>query len=427
MQRARRPRDSPPRRVHELIQRIKARKRPAAKPGERDRLLVSTSYGGGTVPGENVVRSADFLLLHGNGVSHPERIVEMIRQARAVPGYRPTPIVFNEDDHYAFDQPANNLLAVLGEHASWGFYDGGDNNYQDGYQSPPVRWAINTPRKRAFFGFVSQITGAGEPSGDAVYPGKSWQRKSPQDAGFDPERLAKMAEYIGGIGCVVQDGYLLFDWGGANVRHDVASACKPWFTHFLFKAIEDGKLESVDQRIVEVEPRLEPLNAALGYKDRDIRWRNLATQSSCYGVTERPGAAYDYSDFNMALFFDSLFYGVYDSSLDHVTGDVLHPQLTDILECEDDPRFNARGRLAISPRDFARFGLLYLRRGNWRGRQLLSPEHVHMVLTSPLSNDIPRTEGKRAEMIAAQRLHRRREQPDRPPGQLQLRLVDQRR
>ncbi len=388
---------------------------------------MSTSYGGGTVPGENVVRSADFLLMHGNGVSRPERIAEMVRQARAVPGYRPMPILFNEDDHYAFDQPANNLLAALGEHASWGYFDGGENNYQDGYQSPPVRWAINTPRKRAFFTLVSQITGAGEQPAGPVYPGKSWERKSLTDAGFDPEKLAALAKYVGGIGCIVQDGYLVFEWGGADRRLDVASACKPWFTHFLFTAIEDGKLKSVDQRVVDVEPRLAPLNAALGHKDRDIRWRNLAMQTSCYGVTERPGTAYDYSDFNMALFFDSLFYGVYGSSLDHVTLDVLHPRLTDILQCQDDPRFNAKGRLAISPRDFARFGLLYLRQGNWRGRQLLTADHVHTILKHPLSNDIPRTEGESAEMIPGQRLDRRRQQPDRPPGQLQLRLVDQRR
>ena len=38
----------------------------SAKAGRR--LLTGTSYGGGTVPGENVVRAADFLLLHGNGV-----------------------------------------------------------------------------------------------------------------------------------------------------------------------------------------------------------------------------------------------------------------------------------------------------------------------------------------------------------------------
>ncbi len=142
-----------PDRVHELIERVKKRTR------DGRRLMVSTSYGGGTIPKENVVRAADFLLLHGNGVSDPAKIAEMVRQTRKVPGYRPMPILFNEDDHFDFDKPMNNMLAATGEYCSWGYFDPGANNYQDGYQSPPVRWDVNTERKKAFFGKVKEITG----------------------------------------------------------------------------------------------------------------------------------------------------------------------------------------------------------------------------------------------------------------------------
>jgi hypothetical protein len=142
-----------PERVHELIERVKARQR------DGRRLLVSTSYGGNTIPKENVVRSADFLLMHGNGVSNPDRIAEMARLARKVPGYRPMPILNNEDDHFDFDKPKNNMLAAISEYCSWGFFDPGENNYQDGYQSPPVNWGINTERKQAFFSKLKEVTG----------------------------------------------------------------------------------------------------------------------------------------------------------------------------------------------------------------------------------------------------------------------------
>jgi hypothetical protein len=142
-----------PERVHELIEQVKARRLNGR------RLLVSTSYGGGTVPRENVVRSADFLLLHGNGVSEPEKIAEMVRRTRQVAGYRPMPILFNEDDHFDFDQPNNNMIAALREYCSWGYFDPGKNNYIDGYQSPPTNWGINTDRKRQFFAKVKEITG----------------------------------------------------------------------------------------------------------------------------------------------------------------------------------------------------------------------------------------------------------------------------
>jgi hypothetical protein len=83
----------------------------------------------------------------------------MVRRCQKVEGYRPMPILFNEDDHADFAQPANNLLAALREYASWGFLDQGRNNYNDGFQSPPVNWAINTERKRSFFNLLKQITG----------------------------------------------------------------------------------------------------------------------------------------------------------------------------------------------------------------------------------------------------------------------------
>ena len=144
-----------PARVHELIQRVKSTTR------DGRRLLAGVSYGGGTIPGENVVRAADFVLLHGNGVSNPKNIAGMVLRARAVPGYAPKPILFNEDDHYNFDQPENNFTAAIGEYCSWGYYDQGTNNYADGYQSPPVNWGINTVRKQGVFRLVAEISGAG--------------------------------------------------------------------------------------------------------------------------------------------------------------------------------------------------------------------------------------------------------------------------
>lgn len=145
-----------PARIHELIERVHN--------AERDgrHLLVGTSYGGGAIPKENVVRASDFLLLHGNGVKNPVRISEMIKQTRAVAGYKPTPILFNEDDHENFDQPTNNFAAAIADHVSWGWFDFRRQGeaLEEGYQSPPVNWGISSARKRAFFGYLSEITGA---------------------------------------------------------------------------------------------------------------------------------------------------------------------------------------------------------------------------------------------------------------------------
>lgn len=144
-----------PTRVHELINRVRQTQR------DGRRLLVGTSYGGGAVPRENVVRASDFLLLHGNGVKDPARITEMVKETRAVPGYKPMPILFNEDDHENFDQPANNCAAAVAEHVSWGWFDfrRKGEGFDEGYQSPPVNWGISSDRKRSFFNYCAEITG----------------------------------------------------------------------------------------------------------------------------------------------------------------------------------------------------------------------------------------------------------------------------
>lgn len=141
-------------RVHELIEMAKGIRRSGR------RLLTGVSYGGGAVPLANVVKSSDFLLMHGNGVKDPARIAQMVAQARRVEGYRPMPILFNEDDHFDFDRPANNMIAAVGAYASWGYFDPGQSDYIDGYQCPPVNWGINTARKKAFFSLLQAVTGS---------------------------------------------------------------------------------------------------------------------------------------------------------------------------------------------------------------------------------------------------------------------------
>ncbi len=145
-----------PERIHELIERVKA-----MKSASGHRLLASTSYGGNTVPRENVVRASDFLLLHGNGVLDPKRIGELVRLTRQVSGYTAKPIFFNEDDHFNFEVPANHFTAAIEEYAGWGYFDFRmkGEGFDAGYQSVPVNWGISSPRKAGFFRLLAEITG----------------------------------------------------------------------------------------------------------------------------------------------------------------------------------------------------------------------------------------------------------------------------
>ena len=145
-----------------LIERVKERSKGKVR-SPAGRLLVSTSLNGGRVPPDSLVNALDFVLLHGNGVQDPARVTQMVDETRKLPSYRGQPIVFNEDDHFEFGKPQNNMLSALRAYASWGYFDYrmSGERFDDGYQSVPVNWTISSPRKREFFELLSRVTGVG--------------------------------------------------------------------------------------------------------------------------------------------------------------------------------------------------------------------------------------------------------------------------
>jgi len=146
----------------QLVERLKDRsRRRVASPAGR--LLISTSLNGGRVPPDSLVGAVDFVLLHGNGVRDPSRITQMVDETRRLPSYRGQPVVFNEDDHFDFNAPSNNMLAAVRAYASWGYFDYrmAGERFDDGYQSVPVNWTISSPRKRDFFELLAKVTGVG--------------------------------------------------------------------------------------------------------------------------------------------------------------------------------------------------------------------------------------------------------------------------
>jgi CubicO group peptidase (beta-lactamase class C family) len=236
----------------------------------------------------------------------------------------------------------------------------------------------------------------------AAYPGKTWQTCTPAHVRLDPLKLDELAKHVGGRGCVIRNGYLVYQWGDVTKSSDVASAVKPVISTLLLMAVQEGKLKSVDDLVANHEPRLKSLN---GGKDAAITWRHLAHQTSGYGLAEKPGEAYSYNDYALALYYDTLMNQVYQSD----GTSVLKEHLAKPLRFEDHFTFAAfgpndrPGRLAISVRDFARLGVLYLNRGKWNNKQLLRPELFQMMLDSPLPADTPLTSGKEAPMLPGQR------------------------
>ncbi len=141
-----------PDRVSELIQRIQSI--------SNSQLLVSTSFSGNKVPSKDVIQISDFILLHGNGIDDPKGVMDLVKAVKESESYTPKPILFNEDDHYNFENKSYNLLSAIESYASWGFFDyrHDGEDYHSGFQSVPVDWNISTERKKAFFFKLKEIT-----------------------------------------------------------------------------------------------------------------------------------------------------------------------------------------------------------------------------------------------------------------------------
>jgi hypothetical protein len=241
----------------------------------------------------------------------------------------------------------------------------------------------------------------------AVVPGSAWATATPAYVGLDSMALDALQAHVGGRGMVVRYGYQAYAWGDIGARVDFASATKAVHTHMLLHAVQSGRIASLDDKVALFEPRLDQINALVGYKDRDMTWRHLANMTSGYGLTEPPGAAFGYNDYAIALYVDTLLLNVYGTTWATADSLVLQPLLGDRIGWQDAPTYNGKtaGRIAISSRDLARFGLLYLNRGDWNGQSLLEPGLVDLATGSPLHSDWPRTLGLDAEMIAGQRTY----------------------
>jgi hypothetical protein len=71
------------------------------------------------------------------------------------------PVLFNEDDHFDFDKPWNNLTAAVSAYAGWGYFDYrmAGEGFDEGYQSVPVNWGISSARKKGFFKLLKEMSG----------------------------------------------------------------------------------------------------------------------------------------------------------------------------------------------------------------------------------------------------------------------------
>jgi CubicO group peptidase (beta-lactamase class C family) len=207
-----------------------------------------------------------------------------------------------------------------------------------------------------------------------VFPGGSWAQLSPQQAGLDVAKLQEVQTMVGGSGFIVRGGYQVYAWGDLDLPRNWASASKPVVSTMLFLAADEGLCSTTSPMSLYM--------SGGSSKDRAITFHQLANMTSGYSRAEGPGQAWAYNDYAIQLYGYALYHGVYGGEPSSV-----FPARLAFMQFEDDPAVSdgQYGRLVgVSIRDFARVGLLWLRRGQWSGVQRIDSAYFDLV-----SNQVP--------------------------------------
>jgi CubicO group peptidase (beta-lactamase class C family) len=276
------------------------------------------------------------------------------------------------------------------------------------------------------------------------WPTREWRTASPASLGVDPEKLTSLEQMINsqyrninGI-VIVRKGYIAFEkyYNGCTPAdtHSVASVTKSFTSALIGVAIDAGYIQDVHQKVLSFFPEYTP--DACDFLKRSITLRQLLTMTAPFawktadkrnsepldrlrrqrdwvayilnllGLNGQPGG-FQYCTAGAHLLSAIITRTTGMCAREFANERLFRPtgirQIPDhpmkSFQLEDvfgknvtgwikDPGGNTVGGwgLTITPRDMARFGFLYLNRGVWEDKQVISESWVEES-TAPNSNN----------------------------------------
>jgi CubicO group peptidase (beta-lactamase class C family) len=262
------------------------------------------------------------------------------------------------------------------------------------------RRAVSAP---AFVVTLLAVLSAGQSGTTEVWPMPCWQQADPEQVGMDLALLKKARDYAltgDGSGCIIHHGRLVMKWGDQNRRYDLKSSTKAIGITAVGLALKDGKFKSLHEPARKYHPGLgvpPESNAETGWLDK-ITLFHLATQTAGFdkpgGYTKlmfEPGTKWSYSDGgpNWLAECVTLVYGHDLNKLmfERVFGPIgIKP--SDLIwrknayrphEISGIERREFGSGISANVDAMARIGYLYLRRGQWQGKQIIPSWFVDAV------------------------------------------------
>jgi len=271
-------------------------------------------------------------------------------------------------------------------------------------------------KRHVFVSVVLLMIAAGACGGEKmVFPGKDWQKGSPESQGVDSgklkEAVAFLEENSGADGVkelvIVRNGYLI--WEGPNVDkvHGVWSLTKSFTSTALGLLVEDGK--------ATLDTRAKDVVASMGKTYPGITLRHFTTMTSgYYAIGDEPRGGYRHgpstTPFKPAgkpLFAPGAKYAYWDSAMNQfgncltqIAGESMEElfkrRIADPIGMNAEKwrwgdfgkinglevnggSGNGNKHVFICARELARFGHLFLNGGKWNGKQLIDAGWVKMA------------------------------------------------
>jgi CubicO group peptidase (beta-lactamase class C family) len=277
-------------------------------------------------------------------------------------------------------------------------YDGS----RESWKQPPVDAPIEVRRKlpeiavERTLEMVVASADVPSPTGKPVWPVPDWQRaSSPEEAGMSRAGLERYVAWLrskaegepfGTI--IVRSGKIVREYygsgAGAGSKWEIGSIRKSVTSALLGMAIAEKKL-SLDTVVYDVWPEISRITGA--EKDKQIRMRHLATNTSGWMTASRPGETWLYN--NAACTAGGAVigrvYGMKEDRIAPLVAERIARKIHAGWDCYHYDQKLSPGshrqpgpKLAIDSnlRDVARYGYLWLREGEWNGVQIIPREYV---------------------------------------------------
>ncbi len=242
-----------------------------------------------------------------------------------------------------------------------------------------------------------------------VWPGLEWATATPESQGLSGVAIETAAAYAtksrGGSGCIIRHGYLVKEWGDPKKLADIKSATKGVTGATLLGLALDRGLIKLDDRAVVHNPKIG--------QDKDenrrdwlaeITIRELATMTAGFDdgrppyLIYRPGTDGYYSNDGSNMLAELLTLRFGEDLATVLKRAVMDPIGVPASEWKwrenvyraktlnGLPSREFASGITITHRALARVGYLYLRDGEWNGRQILSRDYIRSA-TKP--TDLP--------------------------------------